>query len=152
MPHRVIENEYDLAAFKKLLDGLPMPLTVEWVKGRDRSKDQNALQWLWATEAASQLGDRTADDMRRDWKLRHGVPILRENSAEFRDIYDRAIDPLPYEKKLLAMAFIPVTSKMKVGQMVQYLDAIQRECAEQGIVLTDPDPRLKEYQMRYRAA
>ena len=150
MAHRIIDNETDLAAFKVLLDNLAMPFTVEWVQGRDRSKDQNALQFLWATESAFQRGDLTAEEVRREWKLRHGVPILRDDSAEFRELYDRAIKPLPYEMKLEAMAFIPVTSEMKVRQMVRYLDTVQRECLQQGIRLTDPDPMLAAYQKRYR--
>jgi hypothetical protein len=150
MARRIIDNEADLAAFKVLLDNLAMPFTVEWVQGRDRSKDQNALQFLWATEAAFQRGDLTAEEVRREWKLRHGVPILRDDSAEFRELYDRAIKPLPYEMKLEAMAFIPVTSEMKVRQMVRYLDTVQRECLQQGIRLTDPDPMLAAYQKRYR--
>lgn len=150
MAHRIIDSDDDLVAFKTLLDGLAKPFTVEWVQGRDRSKDQNALQWLWATEAAHQRGDHTAEEIRHEWKLRHGVPILREDSADFRELYDKAIKPLPYEMKLAAMAFIPVTSEMKVRQMVRYLDIVQRECLQQGIRLTDPDPALANYQKRYR--
>ena len=152
MAHRIIDSPDDLADLTRFLGNLKMPFTVEWVQGRDRTRDQNALQWLWASEAATQLGDRTADEIQRDWKLRHGVPILREESAEFRAVYDRAIRPLPYELKAEAMRFIPVTSEMKVRQMVRYLDAIERECAEQGIRLTDPDPELSKYQSRYRKA
>lgn len=150
MAHRIITNELDLASFTRFLGNLKLPVTVEWVQGRDRTRDQNALQWLWATEAAAQLGDRTADELQRDWKLRHGVPILREDSAEFRAIYDAAIRPLTYEQKLEVMRFIPVTSEMKVRQMVRYLDTIERECAENGIRLTAPDPDLATYQARYR--
>jgi hypothetical protein len=150
MAHRIIDSDTDLEAFKVMLDNLAKPFTVEWVQGRDRSKDQNALQFLWATEVANQLGDRTADEVRREWKLHHGVPILREDSADFRELYDRAIKPLPYEMKLQAMGFIPVTSEMKVRQMVRYLDTVQRECLQQGIRLTDPDPMLASYQKRYR--
>jgi hypothetical protein len=29
---------------------------------------------------------------------------------------------------------------MSVKQMTKFLDTVQRECAEQGIRLTDPDP------------
>lgn len=152
MAHRIIDSDTDLEAFKVLLDGLKRPFTVEWVQGRDRSKDQNALQFLWATEAASQLGDRTAEEVRHEWKLRHGVPILREDSVHFREIYDRAIRPLSYEMKLAAMAFIPVTSEFKVRQMVRYLDTVQRECLQQGIRLTDPDPALASYQKKYRVS
>ncbi len=48
------------------------------------------------------------------------------------------------------MRFIPVTSEMKVRQMVRFLDTVQRECAEQGLKLTDPDPELAAYQSRHR--
>jgi hypothetical protein len=149
MPHRIINDEADLLDFTRLAANLKRPFTMEWVQGRDRSRDQNALQFLWAKEAAEQLGDRTAEDVRHDWKLRHGVPILRSASPKFRDVYDRAIKPLPYELKVAAMSFIPVTSEMKVRQMVQYLDTIQAECAGLGIRLTDPDPDLAKYNARY---
>ena len=151
MAHRIIASEAERADFLKFVSGVKLPVTFEWQPGRDRSLDQNRLQFLWAREASDQRGDMTADDVRCEWKLIYGVPILREESAEFRDIYDTAIKPLPYEKKLIAMRFIPVTSEMKVPQMVRYLDTIQRECAEQGIKLTDPDPELASYQSRYRA-
>ena len=151
MPHRIIENEADLSDFTRFLGKLQLPVTVEWTQGRDRTRDQNALQWLWATEAANQLGDRTAKDTQREWKLHHGVPILREDSAEFRAKYDQHIKPLPYEEKLDFMDLIDVTSAMKVRQMVRYLDTVQRECLQNGIKLTNPDPDLATYQARYRA-
>ena len=150
MAHRILENEADLIDFNRFLGKLRLPVTVEWVQGRDRTRDQNALQFLWASEVAHQLGDRTTEEVRHGWKLRHGVPILRDASPEFRAVYDKAIKPLPYELKVAAMAFIPVTSEMKVRQMVQYLDTIQRECLEQGLRLTDPDPSLAKHQARYR--
>jgi hypothetical protein len=150
MPHRIINTQDDLDAFILLASNLAKPFTVEWQLGRDRSLDQNRLQFLWAREAAEQRGDMTADEVRCEWKLIHGVPILREESAEFREIYDAAIKPLPYAQKLVAMRFIPVTSEMKVPQMVRYLDTIQRECAQQGVRLTDPDPDLNTYHARYR--
>jgi hypothetical protein len=151
MAHRIINTATDLDDFIKLLRSMARPFTVEWHAGRDRSLDQNRLQFLWAREASEQRGDMTADEVRCEWKLHHGVPILREESPEFREIYDTAIKPLPYHQKLLAMRFIPVTSEMKVPQMIRYLDAIERECAEQGVRLTDPDPDLATYQARYRA-
>ncbi len=152
MAHRIIDNPSGLEAFCTLLGSLKLPITVEWQQGRDRSLEQNRLQFQWAREASEQRGDMTPDEVRCEWKLHHGVPILREASAGFRDIYDTAIKPLAYEKKLLAMRFIPVTSEMTVRQMVQYLDTIQRECAGHGIRLTDPDPELAKHQARYRKA
>ena len=150
MPHRTIENEFDLANFVRFLGNLELPVTVEWVQGRDRSRYQNALMWLWATEAANQLSDRTAKDIQNEWKLRYGVPILREDAADFRAFYDRALKGRTYAEKLEAMEFVPITSLMKVRQMVRFLDTVQRECLTNGIVLTEPDPMLAKYQARYR--
>jgi hypothetical protein len=150
--HRIIDTPADIADFARLLSGLTLPVTVEWTQGRDRSLEQNRLQFLWAREASEQRGDMTPDEVRCEWKLHHGVPILREESPDFRAVYDEAIKPLPYERKLKAMRFIPVTSEMKVKQMVRYLDAVDRECAEQGIKLTDPSPDLASYHARYRRA
>lgn len=150
MPHRIIENAEGLDAFTTLLGGLKLPITVEWVLGRDRTGEQNRLQFLWAREAAEQRGDRTPEEQRNEWKLRFGVPIMREDSPEFRATYDRLIKPLTYEQKLKAMELISVTSLMKVRQMVRYLDSIERECAEEGVKLTNPDPDLAAYHARYR--
>lgn len=152
MPHRVIDTPSDLQNLMRFFANLSLPITVEWVQGRDRTKEQNALQWLWATEVAQQLGDRTPEDVQDDWRLRHGVPILREDSGEFREMYDACIRPLPYETKKVALRKlnIAVTSAMKVRQMVRYMDAVQRECLENGFDITDPDPMLADYQKRYR--
>ncbi len=151
MAHRVIDNADDMADFLSFFRGLSPPLTVSWTAGRDRSLDQNRLQWLWANEAAEQFGDRSADQVQRTWKLHYGVPILRADDEEFRAAYDMTIRPLPYHAKLLAMRFVEVTSAMKVKQMVRYLDAVEEDCAAHGIHLTPPDAGLAKYQARYRS-
>ena len=150
MPHRLIRTPDDLDALTLLFSNLKPPFSVEWVMGENRSQAQSRLQFLWAREAAEQRGDRTPEEQRNEWKLRFGVPILREDSPEFRETYDRLIKPLSYEEKVKAMDLISVTSLLKVRQMVRYLDAIERECAEEGVVLTAPDPDLSAYHQRYR--
>ena len=152
MPHRILDSPSDLAAFTTFLARLKLPVTVEWTQGRDRSKSQNALQWLWAAEVAEQLQDRTAEDVQAEWKLRYGVPIMRNASAEFRAAYDELIKPLPYELKLRMMRDLDfgVTRLMKVRPMVAYMDTVQRECLLQGLNLTDPDPELAKHQAKYR--
>ena len=150
MAHRIITDATELDDFARFLGTLKLPITVEWVQGRDRTREQNRLQFLWAREAAEQRGDRTPEEQRNEWKLRYGVPIMREDSPEFRATYDRLIKPLSYPQKLEAMDLIAVTSLMKVRQMVRYLDTIERECAEQGVVLTQPEQDLRQYHDRYR--
>lgn len=139
MAHRVIRSLAEFEDFVRLGRTLKWPQTLQWNAGADRSLEQNRTQFLWAREAAEQRGDMTADEVRCEWKLVFGVPILRAENDDFRAVYDEAIKPLPYELKLKAMRFLPVTSEMTVKQMVAYLDTIQRECAEQGIRLTDPE-------------
>lgn len=149
MAHRIIEKPQDLDDLTTFLGNLKLPFTVEWVQGRDRSTEQNKLMWLWATEAGDQLGE-TPDEIQRRWKLNHGIPILCEDSADYRQFCTLTLKRLSYVERVEAMRFVPVTSEMKVRQMVRFLDTIWRECAEQGIKLTDPDPSLADYQKRYR--
>jgi len=153
MAHRIIDTLDDLHDMTRFMATLKLPITVEWVPGRDRTKDQNSLQWLWAGEVAYQTGDRTAVDVQDDWRVKHGVPILRADNPEFRAMYDACIKPLPYEMKkdALRVLGVKITSAMKVRQMVRYMDAVQQSCAEMGLHLTDPDPDLAIYQKRYRA-
>lgn len=151
MPSRTIHDQSDIPLFATHLGTLKLPVTVSWVVGRDRSAEQNRLMWLWAQEAADQRGDMTRTEIQHEWKLRIGVPILRAEDPDFRATYDAAVKALPYEKKLALMAYMPVTSEFKVPQMVAFLDAIERECAQHGIRLTDPEPDLAKYQARYRA-
>jgi hypothetical protein len=139
--HRIISTPADLAELTTLLGALKLPITVEWKQGRDRSLQQNDTMWMWAMEAARQRGDMTPDEIQQEWKLHHGVPILREEEPKFREVYDEALKGQPYPVKLKAMRFLPITSIMSVKQMTRFLDTVQRECAEQGIRLTNPDER-----------
>ena len=151
MPSRIIRTEADREAFQVFMQGMKLPVTIEYTQGEDRSLAQNKLQFRWAHEAAQERGDVTFEEVRHEWKLRYGVPILRRDSAKFRETYDGFLKPLPYPAKLALMEFMPVTSEFNVRQMVEYLDTIQRECGQLGVRLTDPDPELAKYQTRFRA-
>lgn len=139
MPSRVIKTDAQFQALGRLLAGLERPFTVEWRKGADRSHDQNRTMWMWAGEVSHQLGDQTADEVQREWKLTIGVPILRSENESFREFYDQALRPRTYEQKLAAMAFVPITSIMTVPQMSAFMDAVLRRCSENGILLTIPE-------------
>lgn len=139
MPHRAIRTEQDLDEVFKLLRSLDMPFTLQWFKGLARSLDQNALQFKWATEASQQRGDMTPKEVQHEWKLHHGVPILRANDEKFRAHYDKNMKGWTYADKLAAMEYLPVSSIMTVAQMSEYLNTIQRECLQNGIRLTDPE-------------
>jgi hypothetical protein len=149
MPSRLIRTADDMDALFTLLGNMKPPLTVEWTQGADRTAQQNKLMWKWATEAGEQTGEDEADIQRR-WKLDHGLPILCVDSQEYRSFCRMTLGPLSYEKRKLAMKFTPVTSEMNVRQMVKFMDAVERECVENGIQLTQPEPDLADYNRRYR--
>lgn len=141
MVTRVIKNEGDLALLIDFLKARKRPYTVDIVSGKHRTNEQNHLQRMWLNEAAEQLGDRTAEELRGMCKLQFGVPILRAENTRFREIYDLHVKPLPYERKLALMMEpldLPVTRLMTTNQKTRYLDDVSRHFLEQGIVLTEP--------------
>lgn len=142
MVQRIVRNEHDLKMLGAFLAGRKRPFTVDIASGKHRSIEQNKLQRLWLNEAAAQLGDQTAEELRGLCKLTIGVPILRAENEDFREKYDAIVRPLPYAAKLAIMMEpldMPVTRLMKAEQKTRYLDGIHRMFAEQGVVLTDPE-------------
>jgi hypothetical protein len=110
-------------------------------KGKDRTVEQNRLQRMWLLEAAEQLGDETPEQKRAYCKLHFGVPILRAESEEFTEAYDKYIRPLSYEAKLAFMSVpldFPVTRLMTTRQTHEYLEQMRQHFAGLGVTLTIP--------------
>ncbi|MGQ4204166.1 hypothetical protein ACUALW_24755 [Bordetella bronchiseptica] len=128
------------AALMALLARLPLdaesPIEV-LVRERQkpRSQAQNAFSHAWYGEIALALPEDDALGWKCYCKLHHGVPILRAEDDAFREAYDGAIKPLPYEKKLLAMRVFPVTSRMNTRQLTKYADAVRDDFAARGVLL-----------------
>lgn len=154
MPSRIVRTTEDFDELVRLLVGLKLPLTISWVKGADRSSEQNRTMWMWANEAAEQLQDREAADVQAEWKLTIGIPILRSDDADFRESYDKTVKGLSYEDKIKIMRDLdfPVTRLMKVRQMCRFMNEVQRQCLESGISLTEPPDDLARYNDRYGRA
>ena len=144
MTSRLVKSETDRKLLHRLIAAHKLPFTIDIAKGRRRTVEQNKLQRLWINEAAEQLGDRTPEEIRGYCKLRHGVPILRNENDAFKQAYDQVISPLSYEDKLKAMMApldMPVTRVMTTDQKTRYLDAIAQGFLEQGVALTEPEGR-----------
>jgi len=153
MTQHILRTDQDRENFKRYLDMRPMPVTVSVLKGAKRSNKQNKLQRRWGNELAEQ-GDMTAEEYRAHNKLHFGVPILRDEDAEFREKYDRIIKPLDYEQKLELMAEpfdFPVTRLMTTVQKKQFLDAVFVHWTGQGFHLTDMDGGLYQLYAREMA-
>ena len=137
----ILTGPQDVTTIARRAEWVGYPCTVSIRAGVGRSLAQNRLAQQWAADVSAQMGDRTPEEVRGYFKLRHGVPIRREDPA-FLAIYDARIKPLPYEAKLALMMApldLPVTRDMTVKELTRYLDSIQQEFLPMGISLTDPD-------------
>ena len=124
-------------------------LRVTIKTGKDRSLDQNAISHAWYEQIARELREDSAEGVKEECKLRFGVPIMRADDEDFREMYDVAIKGhLSYEQKLRAMRFLPVTSLMTVQQLSRYLVDMQNHFATRGVLLEFPE----DAQPRRRAA
>ena len=106
--------------------------------GKKRSLDQNAMSHAWYLQVANELRENTAVEVKRYCKLHFGVPILRAEDDDFRASYDAVIRPLDYEKKLLAMDLLPVTSLMTTRQLSEYCETVRMHYATR-VKLEFPD-------------
>lgn len=141
MTSRVITTEADREGLVRFIQSRPLPITVEVVKGKRRSVEQNKLQRRMVSEIAEQLGDTTPEEVRAYCKLHIGVPILRDESESFRAKYDEHFRGLSYETKLALMGEpfdFPVTRLMNTSQKTRYIEGIMRHYAEMGIYITMP--------------
>ena len=143
MPTAVLKNAQDADAW---VTSLSCPVTVSWTQGVDRTKQQNALMWQWAGEVSKQNGDMSPDEVQAEWKLHHGVPILRAQDDNFREFYDCSMMGINYATKLEIMQRgFPITRDMNKSQMIEFMNRVQAECAQQNWIVTDPDPGLANW-------
>jgi hypothetical protein len=154
---RYVETELQREAVLQHIQVQKLPFTIEVVKSNPRSLAQNRLQHTWVREIAQQWGDGqyTTEEVRGYCKLHYGVPILREDSAEYRAAYDKWVKPLSYEAKLAYMQVpfdFEVSRLFKTDQMTRYLDAIWQFAGEQGWVITNPDDNLYSAMVATRKA
>ena len=122
----------------------PQEVTIKPYSGK-RSLDQNAISHAWYNQISAELHEDTPEQVKCECKLRIGVPIMRAENADFRNMYDNAIrSNLSYEEKLEVMRYLPVTSLMNKAQLSRYLELIQQTYAMRGVVLEFPNEYGRE--------
>lgn len=103
-----------------------------------RSLPSNALSHQWYKDVSLQTQD-APHYVRNFCKLHYGVPILLAESEKFRNCYNVSIrGSLTYEQKLAVMDLLDVTSLMNKDQMNRYLNTMQQEYANRGVILQTP--------------
>lgn len=136
-----------VSAISKLKPTNEKPYSIKVsIDDESRSLKQNRLSFLWYRFLGKETGHGEEFE-RHLCKLQYGVPILLDDPS-FNAFYAEAILPLPYEKQLMAMDYIPVTSLMKVREFAQYLDAIDQAAANRGIMLPQPEDLYWEALMK----
>lgn len=110
--------------------------------GKHRSLDQNSIAHAWYEQIARELRDDDALGVKCYCKLYHGVPILRAEDEQFREVYDSSIKLLSYENKLIAMKHWPVTSLMTKPQLSKFLEAVRDDFRRRGVNLEFPQDIL----------
>tara|TARA_R100000963_G_C4610715_1_gene81240 strand:- start:148 stop:612 length:465 start_codon:yes stop_codon:yes gene_type:complete len=105
--------------------------------GRQRSGLQNALQHAMYREIGKQLYGGDFDHAKSECKLTLGVPLLREESEEFKRVYDRSLKGIPYGEKLQLIGLIDVSSLLSMADAHKYIDEIYDTYAFKGVNWTD---------------
>lgn len=114
-------------------------LRVSIKTGKDRTLDFNAISHVWYEQIAREMREDDALGWKCFCKLNFAVPIMRAEDSEFREFYDNAIKTsLSYEKKLLAMKYLPVSSLMTNPQFKSYCTAMQDHFLKHGVMLEFP--------------
>lgn len=119
-------------------------LTITIKTGRDRTLDQNAL-WFAMYKRVSQVLNWHIDEARRYCKLHFGVPLMRNECADFRKSWNELLLHLSYEKKLELMGAnpllgpdgFPVTRLFNRAQGIEYTNRIVDDFREQGVFFDD---------------
>ena len=140
MQSRTVITKEDAARLADYLVGLPLPITLTWREGRSRSLDQNALLHKWYGEIATQTHSEPWR-VKGECHLKYGLPI-RSRDPVFLWLWERTGNLLPYEKQVSLLGQtgeLRITSAMKVKELTEYMDAMQRDYRAQGVQLTEPD-------------
>jgi hypothetical protein len=97
--------------------------------GKKRSLLQNSLFHSWCGQVADEEREYSAGEVKCLVKLNIGLPILRGADEEVNATAHACVDVLPYENKVEAMRFFPITSLMKTNQLAEMLEQMHAHYA-----------------------
>ena len=132
---------------KGLIDAAPDGAVVNVrEKEADRTKAQNRLVHRWFADIARAMVWQSEADIKAECNLTYGRPILARDDEEWSAAFGYIFDALnrPAKLKAIRVLDIPFTRRMRVKQLIEYMEQMQRDYAEQGVMLTDPEARKYE--------
>ena len=95
-----------------------------------RTVSQNDMKEQQVHTIALQLYGGDENWTRNELKYRCGVPILCRDEPEFLAFCEVALKHLNHEQRIQAMEYVPVTSRMGVKQMSEYIEKVFMMYAE----------------------
>lgn len=126
----------------RLIDAAPVDAVVTVKEAKEiRTAAQNRLIHRWFGDIARELVGQPPADIKAECNLTYGRPILARDDEEWNAAFGYIFDALNLPSKLKAIRVldIPFTRRMTVKQLSEYMDQMQRDYAEIGISLTDPE-------------
>lgn len=114
----------------------------EWKK--NRSASQHRLYWQWNTVVAAELGESKEEVHERN-KERFFVPIMRRDNPDFAAMIGSVNAVHAQGMKAEAMALkkeivrLTSTTQMNVHQFTEYLNDIELDARNLGIILPHPE-------------
>ena len=130
-----------------LIDTSPADTRVVVTEAAEvRTSAQNRLVHRWFADVARELVGVTEAEVKAQYNLTYGRPILARDDPEWSAAFGYLFDALDHHAKLRAIRIldVPFTRRMGVRQLSEYMDQMQRDYAEAGIRLTDPEARKYE--------
>jgi hypothetical protein len=114
----------------------------EWKK--NRSAAQNSLLWKWLTVIAAELGE-SKDEVHKRYKEKLLVQILRRDDPDFAAMIGSVNAVHAQGMKAEAVALkreivrLTSTTQMNVQQFTEYLNDIELDARNIGIILPHPE-------------
>lgn len=135
---RIIRDGEDASRFFAFLGNMNTPYTVSVAKGDKRSTNQNALLHKWFGEIALQIPGDTLIGVKGRCHRKYGLPIKMQD-PQFAWVWEQTGAKLNYEKQCsyLASGVLNISSGMTKPQLSQYMDEMQRDYEDQGVILTN---------------
>ena len=143
----VIRNEADRNRAVEIVKRVPIdpPQEIEireWKK--NRSSSQHRLYWQWNTVIAAELGE-TKEEVHERNKERFLVPIMWRDDANYSEMIGYIQEVHKQGMKSQAWALkrqvvrLTTTTQLNVMQFTEYLNEIEADARNLGIVLPHPE-------------
>ncbi|MGI3168415.1 hypothetical protein ACRARG_04635 [Pseudooceanicola sp. C21-150M6] len=144
MKQAVLTGDVQRRYAHTLINDAPDDALVTITEAKEaRTQQQNRLLHRWFGDIERALIGQTAAEVKAHCNLAYGRPILARDDPEWESAFGYIFDSLNHAAKLKAVRVldVPFTRRMSVKQLSEYMDQMQRDYRELGVILTDPELR-----------